>query len=64
MREPSVLMTIVACLRIDADALAFVDDRSALTMCCATTAACSGSSTRADAVEMSYRRCVDLINPQ
>jgi len=53
--ESSILMTLVACARIDADALALVDDHSALTMCCTTTTASDRSgASRADAVEISY----------
>ena len=60
--ESSILMTLVACARIDADALALVDDHSALTMCCATTTASDRSgASRADAVEMSLLRGTKLI---
>ena len=58
-------MTLVACARIDADALALVDDHSALTMCCATTTASDRSgASRADAVEMSLLRGMKLIPPR
>ena len=63
--ESSILMTLVACARIDADALALVDDHSALTMCCATTTASDRSgASRADAVEMSLLRGMKLIPPR